>query len=421
MSEKDNITNASGAAAAANNDYFGLPTPTLSLGGEAVAEAPELSLPTDTKAEAEVKEPPAEVEIDDSMLTDDEKRMVEEFAEKIDITDSAVVMQYGAPAQTKVSQFSDSALERVRTKDLGTIGDAITDLVVELKGLSIDEAEDKGFLGLFKKTQNKVSALKAKYDKAEVNVDRICGVLRDHQISLLKDISTLDRLYAVNLTYQKELTMYIIAGKRRLKKERETTLADLTEKAKESGLAEDAQAAHDFSDLCDRFEKKLYDLELTRMISIQMAPEIRLIQNSDTLMVEKIQSTLANTIPLWKSQMVIALGLSHASRAMEAQREVSDVTNELLKKNAEALKVSTVGIAKEAERGIVDMETVKHTNEQLVSTLEEVIRIQDEGRTKRRESEAELVRIESELKEKLLDIRDMKPSAAPEKPEEPKA
>ncbi len=391
-----------------NKEFFDLPTPTLSLGGAAeAAPAPELSLPID---EEEKKAPPAEVEIDDSILTDEEKRQVEEFSEKIDITDSAVIMQYGAPAQTKVSQFSDTALERVRTKDLGSVGDTISNLIVELNGLSIDEAEDKGFLGLFKKTSNKVAALKTKYDKAEVNVDKICGMLRDHQIGLLKDISTLDRLYAVNLTYQKELTMYIVAGKRRLKKERETTLVELTEKAKASGLAEDAQAARDFSDLCDRFEKKLYDLELTRMISIQMAPQIRLIQNSDTLMVEKIQSTLANTIPLWKSQMVIALGLSHASQAMEAQREVSEVTNELLKKNADALRMSTVNVAKESERGIVDMETIAHTNQQLVSTLEEVVRIQDEGRTKRRESEAELARIESELKQKLLDIHDIGPA-----------
>ena len=387
-----------------DNKYFDLPTPTLSLGGEAAAPAPELSLPEETAP----AEPPAEVEIDDSMLTDEEKRQVDEFAEKIDITDSAIVMQYGAPAQTKVSQFSDSALERVRTKDLGEIGETISGLVVELKGLSIDEAEDKGFLGLFKKTSNKIAAMKAKYDKAEVNVDKICGVLRDHQIQLLKDVSTLDHLYAVNLTYQKELTMYIVAGKRKLKRERETTLVELAAKAKESGLAEDAQAARDFSDLCDRFEKKLYDLELTRMISIQMAPQIRLIQNSDTLMVEKIQSTLANTIPLWKSQMVIALGLSHASQAMEAQREVSEVTNALLKKNADALRTSTIEVARESERGIVDMETINHTNQQLVSTLEEVIRIQDEGRTKRRESEAELVKIEAELKQKLLDIREVK-------------
>ena len=385
-----------------NNSFY---TPTLSLGGEAAALTPELTLPGEEE-KAPVTETP-EVEIDDSMLSDEEKRIVDEFSEKIDIKDSAVIMQYGAPAQTKVSQFSDTALEKVRTKDLGEVGDEISNLVVELKGLSIDE-EDRGFKGLFKRTGNKIASLKAKYDKAEVNVDKICESLRDHQIRLLKDIATLDKLYEVNLTYQKELTMYIIAGKRKLKRERETTLNELTEKAKTSGLAEDAQAARDFSDLCDRFEKKLYDLELTRMISIQMAPQIRLIQNSDTLMVEKIQSTIVNTIPLWKSQMVIALGLSHASQAMEAQREVSEVTNALLKKNADALKQSTIEVARESERGIVDMETIQHTNQQLVSTLEEVIKIQDEGRAKRRESEAELVKIEAELKQKLLDIREVK-------------
>ncbi len=386
-----------------DNKYFDIPTPTLSLGGEAAAVAPELKLPDEKKAAPAADD----IKLDESILTDEEKAAVDAFAEKIDITDSQIVMQYGAPAQTKVSQFSDTALENVRTKDLGAVGDAITDLVTELKGLSVDE-EEKGFRGLFRRQNNKIEALKAKYDSAEANVDKICGALRDHQIQLLKDISTLDRLYGVNLSYQKELTMYILAGKKRLRQERETTLAQLSDKAKQSGLAEDAQAARDFSDLCDRFEKKLYDLELTRMISIQMAPQIRLIQNSDTMMVEKIQSTLANTIPLWKSQMVIALGLSHASQAMEAQREVSEVTNALLKKNADALKTSTVEVAKESERGIVDMETITYTNQQLVSTLEEVIRIQDEGRTKRRESEAELARIESELKTKLLDIKDLK-------------
>ena len=386
-----------------DNKYTDIPMPTLSLGGEAAAAAPELTLPSEEKHEPT----PEKTKIDDSMLSEEEKAAVHAFAEKIDITDSQIVMQYGAPAQTKVSQFSDTALENVRTKDLGAVGDDITKLINELKGLSIDE-EEKGFRGLFRRQSNKIEALKAKYDSAEANVDKICSALRDHQIQLLKDVSTLDRLYAVNLSYQKELTMYILAGKKKLEQERSTTLVELTEKAQKTGLAEDAQAARDFSDLCERFEKKLYDLELTRMISIQMAPQIRLIQNSDTMMVEKIQSTLANTIPLWKSQMVIALGLSHASQAMEAQREVSEMTNALLKKNADALKTSTLGVAKESERGIVDMETITYTNQQLVSTLEEVIRIQDEGRTKRRESEAELVRIEAELKQKLLDINDIK-------------
>lgn len=381
------------------NNIFNTASPTLTLG--AVENAPAVQ---PIAAEPAVSEP---AQIDDSMLSDEEKRIVDEFSEKIDITDSAVVMQYGAPAQTKVSQFSDSALEKVRTKDLGEVGGMISDLVVELNGLSIDE-EVKGFKGLFKRTTNKLASLKAKYDKAETNVDKICSALKEHQIQLLKDIATLDQLYAVNLTYQKELTMYIIAGKKRLQKERETTLKELLAKAEASGLAEDAQAARDYSDLCERFEKKLYDLELTRMISIQMAPQIRLIQNSDTMMVEKIQSTIVNTIPLWKSQMVIAMGLTHASQAMEAQREVSEVTNALLKKNADALKTSTIEVAKESERGIVDMETIKHTNSQLVSTLEEVIRIQDDGRAKRRASEAELVKIEAELKAKLLDINTVK-------------
>ncbi len=387
-------------------NVFDIPSPSLTL-GTAAAEAPTLTVPGEDAAAAAKP-----VEIDDSMLTDAEKKQVDNFAEKIDIRDTAVVMQYGAPAQTKVSQFSDSALEKVRTKDLGEIGEQISNLVVELKGLSIEE-EDKGFLGLFKRTRNKIAALKAKYDKAEVNVDKICGALKDHQIQLLKDIATLDQLYEVNLSYQKELTMYIIAGKKKLAKERETTLAELVAKANASGLAEDAQAARDFSDLCERFEKKLYDLELTRMISIQMAPQIRLIQNSDTLMVEKIQSTLVNTIPLWKSQMVIAMGLTHAGQAMEAQREVSEVTNALLRQNADALKTSTIEIAKESERGIVDMETIKHTNEQLVSTLEEVVRIQDDGRAKRRASEVELIKIEAELKQKLLDINSVKPAGTP--------
>lgn len=381
------------------NNPFNTAAPTLTLGAAEAAPA----VPT-IAAEPVAAEP---AQIDDNMLTEEEKRIVNEFAEKIDITDSAVVMQYGAPAQTKVSQFSDSALEKVRTKDLGEVGGMISDLVVELNGLSIDE-EVKGFKGLFKRTTNKLASLKAKYEKAETNVDKICSALKDHQIQLLKDIATLDQLYSVNLTYQKELTMYIIAGKKRLQTERETTLKELLAKAEASGLAEDAQAARDYSDLCERFEKKLYDLELTRMISIQMAPQIRLIQNSDTMMVEKIQSTLVNTIPLWKSQMVIAMGLTHASQAMEAQREVSEVTNALLKKNADALKTSTIEVAKESERGIVDMETIKHTNAQLVSTLEEVIRIQDDGREKRRASEAELVKIEAELKAKLLDINTVK-------------
>ncbi|MCD7748291.1 MAG: toxic anion resistance protein [Firmicutes bacterium] len=393
-------------------NIFDTNVPSLTLdGATAAAEAPSESAasPELQSFDVKVKEAAAEV-IDESMLTDAEKKVVDDFVKKIDIRDSTVVMQYGSAAQTKVSQFSDSTLEKVRTKDLGEIGDTITNLVNQLKGLSIDE-DEKGIKSFFKRSSNKLSTMKTKYEKAEVNVDSICKVLQDHQVTLLHDIATLDKLYATNLDYQKELTMYIIAGKKKLKLERETTLSDLMKKAADSGLAEDAQAARDFSDLCDRFEKKLYDLELTRMISIQMAPQIRLIQNSDTMMVEKIQSTLVNTIPLWKSQMVIALGLTHASQAMDAQREVSNVTNELLKKNADALKTSTIEVAKESERGIVDMETLRHTNEQLVSTLEEVIRIQDDGRAKRRESEAELAKIEAELKQKLLDINTGKKTA----------
>ncbi|MCD8315262.1 MAG: toxic anion resistance protein [Firmicutes bacterium] len=393
-------------------NIFDTNVPSLTLdGATAAAEAPSESAasPELQSFDVKVKEAAAEV-IDESMLTDAEKKVVDDFVTKIDIRDSTVVMQYGSAAQTKVSQFSDSTLEKVRTKDLGEIGDTITNLVNQLKGLSIDE-DEKGIKSFFKRSSNKLSTMKTKYEKAEVNVDSICKVLQDHQVTLLHDIATLDKLYATNLDYQKELTMYIIAGKKKLKLERETTLSDLMKKAADSGLAEDAQAARDFSDLCDRFEKKLYDLELTRMISIQMAPQIRLIQNSDTMMVEKIQSTLVNTIPLWKSQMVIALGLTHASQAMDAQREVSNVTNELLKKNADALKTSTIEVAKESERGIVDMETLRHTNEQLVSTLEEVIRIQDDGRAKRRESEAELAKIEAELKQKLLDINTGKKTA----------
>lgn len=389
-----------------NNSEIKLPN----LGGE----MPSLTLDPFSSAAA-TEEPKLDVElgtsktlesiaVDDSMLTEQEKKQVDEFSKKIDIRDNSIIMQYGAAAQQKVANFSDTALANVRTKDLGQIGGLITDLILELKGLSLGE-EEKGFKGLFRRTSNKIAALKAKYDKAEVNVDKICDVLQDHQVQLLKDIAMLDKLYEVNLSYQKELTMYIIAGKKRLKQAREVELAELYEKANKSGLAEDAQAARDFADLCDRFEKKLYDLELTRMISIQMVPQIRLIQNSDSIMTEKIQSVLVNTIPLWKSQMVIALGMSHASQAMAAQREVTNVTNALLRQNADALKTSTIDVARESERGIVDLETLQHTNQQLVSTLEEVIRIQEEGKEKRRASEVELARIEAELKQKLLDLR----------------
>ena len=343
--------------------------------------------------------------LENTKLTEAEQKMVDDFSEKIDLNDSGIVLQYGSAAQKKIADFSDNALEGVRTKDLGEVGNMITDLVAELKGFNIEPEEKKGFFSIFKKAGSGIAKLKTKYDKAEVNVDRITGVLEDHQNQLLTDIVMLDKMYENNLSYFKELTMYILAGKKKLEQERATTLIELEEKAKTSGLAEDAQAANDFANLCDRFEKKLHDLEMTRTISIQMAPQIRLIQNGDTLMAEKIQSTINNTIPLWKNQMVLALGLAHSKAAVEAQREVSDLTNEILKKNAEALKTGTVAIAEESERSIVDIETVRYTNEQLISTLNEVLRIADEGRAKRLAAENEMIMIENELKTKLLDIR----------------
>lgn len=339
----------------------------------------------------------------EAKLSDAEKKMVEDFSQKIDITEANIVLQYGSEAQKKISDFSDTALDNVKTKDLGEVGTLLSNLVVELKGF--DEKEnDKGFLGIFKKAGNKVESLKAKYDKTEVNVNKIANVLEDHQIQLLKDIALLDQLYDRNQTNCKELTMYIIAGKKKLEKVRNEDLPALQAKAKESGLAEDAQAANDLQNACDRFEKKLYDLELTRQVSIQMAPQIRLVQNNDTLMTEKIQSTLVNTIPLWKNQMVLALGVSHSREAMQAEREVNNMTNELLKKNAETLHQATVETAKESERGIVDLETLRHTNQELIATLDEVLQIQKEGHAKRAEAEKELARIESELHNKLLEI-----------------
>ena len=361
--------------------------PTLTLDGAAEEKKPE---------EPQVPEEPE--------LTPEEQKIVDDFVEKIDITSPTLVMQYGSGAQKKIANFSDTALQNVRTKDLGEVGDEISDLVVELRGFDVNEEEDKGFFGFFKKQANKLDGLKARYDKAEVNVNKIASSLESHQVQLMKDIVMLDKLYEMNLNYHKELSMYIIAGKKRLKRDRETTLVELKNKAQRSGLAEDAQAANDFAQQCDSFEKKLHDLELTRMVSIQMAPQIRLLQNNDTLMSEKIQSTLVNTIPLWKSQMVLALGISHSQQAAQAQREVTDMTNELLRRNAQTLKMATVETAKESERGVVDIETLKSANESLISTLDEVIHIQDEGRQKRREAEAELGRIENELKQKLLDV-----------------
>lgn len=371
----------------------------------------ELGVPELTaEPTAEIVEIPEQKDItvhylENTKLTEAEQKMVDDFSEKIDLNDSGIILQYGSAAQKKIADFSDNALEGVRTKDLGEVGNMITDLVAELKGFNIEPEEKKGFFSIFKKAGSGIAKLKTKYDKAEVNVDRITGVLEDHQNQLLTDIVMLDKMYENNLSYFKELTMYILAGKKKLEQERATTLIELEEKAKTSGLAEDAQAANDFANLCDRFEKKLHDLEMTRTISIQMAPQIRLIQNGDTLMAEKIQSTINNTIPLWKNQMVLALGLAHSKAAVEAQREVSDLTNELLKRNAEALKTGTVAIAEESERSIVDIETVRYTNEQLISTLDEVLRIADEGRAKRLAAENEMIMIENELKTKLLDIR----------------
>ena len=357
------------------------------------------------KEEEEAKPEPVQAAyMEDVNLTPDEQKVVDEFAEKIDIQNSNVVLNYGASAQKKIADFSDSALEGVKTKDLGEVGGMITNLVTELKGFDVDE-ESGGFLGFFKKKANSITKLKAKYDSAENNVDKITGTLQGHQNTLQKDIVMLDKMYESNLVYFKELTMYIIAGKKKLAQERATTLAEKQKKAQETGLAEDAQAANDYAALCDRFEKKLHDLEITRTISIQMAPQIRLVQNSDTLMVEKIQSTINNTIPLWKNQMVLALGLAHSQQAMEAQHQVNELTNELIKKNAEKLKTGTIEIAKESERSVVDIETVRYSNEQLISALDEVVKIQEEGRAKRREAEAELGQIEATLKQKLLDIR----------------
>ena len=379
-------------------------------------ETPAISLTLDpfaaqttaaVEAAAAAPAPAAEdvAKLAEAHLSEAEKKAVNEFAEKIDITDTATVLQYGAGTQQKIADFSDSALQNVRTKDFGEMGDMMANLVGELKDFNDDIDNDGGFLGLFKKAKRNVNVLKAKYDKAEVNVNNIVSMLEAHQITLLKDVATLDKMYDANLTYFKELSMYILAGKKKLEEERSTTLVQLKKKAEESGLPEDAQKANDFAAMCDRFEKKIYDLELTRMVSIQMAPQIRLVQNNDTTMSEKIQSTIVNTIPLWKSQMVIALGLAHSQQALKAQQQVTDLTNELLKKNAEALKLSTIETAKASERGIVDIETLRQTNETLISTLDEVVQIQNDGKAKRREAEAELARIEDQLKNKLLEMR----------------
>ena len=344
-------------------------------------------------------------DLDDSVLSEEEKRQVDEFAKQIDLHNSTAILQYGVGTQKKMADFSGSALENVTMKDLGEVGEMLTSVVTQLK--SFDE-EDKGFLGIFKKPAQKLETMKTKYAKAETNINKICEALENNQVQLLKDISILDKMYELNLTYFKELSMYILAGKKKLAETREKELPQLLEKAKTSGLPADAQAARDLEELCDRFEKKLHDLELTRMVSIQTAPQIRLVQSSDTMMVEKIQSTIVNTIPLWKSQMVLALGVTHVEQASRAQREVSDMTNELLRKNAEVLKVSAIESAKESERGIIDMETLKTTNANLISTLDEVMKIQADGREKRKAAEEEMRVMENELKTKLLELSERK-------------
>ncbi len=369
----------------------------------AVQEAPqaEEAAPEEEKQEEVV----VEKEVDLSSLSPAEQAAVRTFADKIDVMNTEQIMHYGSNAQKNISDFSEAALNTVRTKDLGEVGEMLGDLVVELQGLNFDGEQKKGFLGLFKKSTQNIAELKTSYDKAEVNVDRIVESLEKHEITLMKDISMMDKMYDRNEEYLKELTMYILAGKLRIEQLREVELPKYKEKALATGLPEDAQAANDFSNMIGRFEKKIHDLELTRTISVQMAPQIRMIQNNDSLMAEKIRSSIMNTIPLWKSQMVLALSQYHSDQAMKAQREVTDVTNALLMKNAEALHQGSVNIAKEAERGIVDIETLKKTNIELIQTLDEVRQIQDEGRAKRIQAEQELAQIEGELKSKLLSMR----------------
>lgn len=372
---------------------------------EAAQEAvPELTLTPEAPAAPETEKKEVEpVKVDESMLTEQEKKAVDDFAKKIDITDTNLVLNYGVAAQKSVATFSENALSSVRNKDLGEVGETLSNLVVEVKGFG--QEEKKGFAGLFHKQKDKLELMRAQYGKAETSVNRIVSELEKHQVTLMKDIAMLDQMYELNLKYYKELTMYIIAGKKRLAEVRSGELEELRKKAEASGLAEDAQAYNDYAQKCERFEKKLHDLELTRMVSLQMGPQTRLLQNNDTLMVEKIQSSLVNTIPLWKSQMVLGLSMYHSKQAMEASRAVSDVTNRLLLSNAEALHTGSVEVAKESERGIVDLETLKKTNEHLIATLEEVRQIQDDGRTRRAQAEEELGRIEGELKQKLMDMK----------------
>lgn len=376
---------------------------------EMQAEAPTLTFTPFAEEEqtpaaviAQEAKPVEQPVFDESNLSAEERKMVEDFASQIELSNSNLILQYGAGAQKKMSDFSETTLSHVKTRDLGEIGDALSRVVSELR--SFDEEEEKGIFGIFKKGSNKIEAMKAKYAKAETNVTQIVHVLEDHQVTLLKDVAMLDKLYELNKTYFKELSMYILAGKKRLRKAQEEELPALQQKAAQSGLPEDAQAVNDMLSLVNRFEKKVHDLELTRMISIQMAPQIRLVQNNDTMISEKIQSTLVNTIPLWKSQMVLALGVSHSAEAAKAQREVTNLTNELLKKNADILKTATIETARESERGVVDLETLQHTNQSLIATLDEVTKIQDEGKEKRMAAEAELGRIEGELRDKLRQV-----------------
>ena len=371
----------------------------------AAAPVPELTLePAATPAAPEPEKPEVKpVELDDSMLSEAEKKAVEDFSKKIDVMDSNLILQYGAAAQKNVAGFSESALASVRTKDLGEVGKSLSELVVELKGFG-EEEEKKGFFGKLKKAGSKLEVMKAQYSKVEGNVDKIVRELEQHQVTLMKDVAMFDQMYELNLKYYKELTMYILAGKKKLAEVRANELSALRAKAEQSGAQEDAQRYNDLVQMCERFEKKLHDLELTRMISIQMGPQTRLLQNNDTLMVEKIQSSLVNTIPLWKSQMVLALGMEHGRQATAAQSAVTEMTNELLKKNADMLKMGTIQTAKEAERSVVSIETLQHTNQQLISTLDEVLNIQREGAQKRKEAEVELGRIEGELRAKLMEL-----------------
>ncbi len=369
-------------------------TPTLTFEVEDIPTA---------EAVPETKEMPAVKEMKEELvLTPEEQKQVDAFVEQIDLSNSSAILNYGAGTQKKLSDFSEKALENIRTKDMGQVGDMITDLIGELKNFDVTD-EDKGLLSIFKRSSNKLTTMKAKYAKVETNVDVITAELEKHQITLLKDVDMLDKMYDANLDYFRELTMYVVAGKQKLEQTRNGELKELQEKAQSTNLPEDVQAAKDLAAKCDRFEKKLHDLELTRTIALQTGPQIRMVQSGDTLMAEKIQSTIVNTIPLWKNQMVIAIGVEHSNQAAKAQKEVSDMTNQLLTKNADALKMATIETAKESERGIVDIETLKHTNEQLISTMDEVLKIQAEGKQKRREAEAELAQIENELKTKMLE------------------